>query len=326
MVYTKSYFSGLFLLIPAVVLCFCGSVECVSDSDQLLRHHPMVMSHDAATSYLESSLNIIESYTQTQAPGTLRSQLDCGARAFDYRPYLGKDGILVAHHGAVKVKASMRDSVNGLIDWLKADVSGRSDELVLLYTSHCEADGVKDTQEQRCVDATSELLHDMGISTLSDCAPLKSLTVEGAKQVGRIEDGGSLLAIAGCVNENYDEHVNCYGFMDKVLPYCCYGMRQETAWDKFEAYLNNTAGQASTAVDNLWMLQSHWQSDAVSIPLGDLHRSSVLLDESRAGVNKWLAGKIRARALPFETLSIVELDNVCDGGNDVLAALKESFN
>lgn len=320
---TGSFLSALAL---AAIYCICN-VNAVDPQGQLLlRYFPMVMSHDAATSYLDSKLNVIESYTQTQAPGTLASQLDCGARAFDYRPYLGKDGELIAHHGSVKVNASMRDSVEGIVDWLKADVPGRSGELVVLYTSHCESDGDKDSQAQRCTDATAQLLQDMGVAALSDCAPLENLTVEGAKQMGRVEGGGSLLAIAGCVNENYDSNVNCYGFVNKVEPYCCYGKRKEVAWNTFEAYLNNTAGPSSTSFDNLWMLQAHWQSDAVSIPLGDLHRSSVLQDEDKAGVNKWLAAALRARALPYATLSLVELDNVCDGGNDVREALQEAWN
>jgi hypothetical protein len=305
----------------SVFLCILSFVNCYT-SDRLLRNFPLIMSHDAATSMLDSKLNVIESYTQTQSSGTLASQLDCGARAFDYRPYLMNDGSLVAHHGAIKVKSSMEESVQGLIDWLKVDE--HNDELVLLYVSHCEADGDNDTQGERCTDASAQLLEKLGVSVISDCESLSGMTVAEAFKHGELsENSGSLLAVQGCVNENYDSSINCYGFYDKVKTYCCYGKNKEVAWNNFAAYLNRTAASMST--DALWMLQAHWQSDAVSIPLGDLHRSSVLEDESKAGVNAWLASTLRSRALPFESLNIIELDNVCDGGVGVLAALRESW-
>lgn len=280
------------------------------------------MSHDAATSDLDD-INIIETYTQTQAAGTLASQLDCGARAFDYRPYLQKDNTLIAHHGGIKVKTSMKDSVQGLMDWLQK--AENKNEFVLLYISHCEGAGDKDARTGVCEESSVELLQEMGVYTLTDCGPLSDFTLEDAMDRGRVSEGaGSLVAVFNCVNENYDEHVNCWGFHDKH-EYSCYGNNKEFAWASMIAYLNNTVIPSSTAKDNLWMLQAHWQSTATSISLGDLHRSSVLKDESKAEVNKWLAKTLKAKALPYEKLSLIELDHVCDGGNDVLAALQESW-
>jgi hypothetical protein len=279
------------------------------------------MSHDAATSDLDD-INIIQTYTQTQAPGSLASQLDCGARAFDYRPYLQKDNVLIAHHGGIKVKTNMKDSVKGVIDWLQR--AENSEELVLLYISHCEADGDNDTKGSRCEQSSAELLKQLGIYTLTDCTPLVDLSVDTVKESGRLLNGGSIIAIFNCVNENYVDSVNCWGFHDK-REYSCYGKHKEVAWDSFKTYLNDTSGPSSTSNDNLWMLQAHWQSTSTSISLGDLHLSSVLKDESKAGVNAWLANTIRNRELPYEKLNLIKLDNVCDGGNDVLAALRESW-
>lgn len=304
-------------------LLFLVQIGHCHDTTRLLRDFPFIMSHDAATSMLDSKLNLIESYTQTQATGSLAGQLDCGSRAFDYRPYLTSDGLLVAHHGPVKVKAySMKESIEGVIDWLNQEEN--KNELVILYVSHCKADGDDDMQEQRCIEASRQLLENMGVSVTSDCDLLSSMTVADAFKTGQLsKSSGSLLAVQGCINENFDVNVNCYGFYDKLKTYCCYGKHKEIPWNHLTSYLNNTAASAST--DALWMLQAHWQSDTASIPLGDLHRGSVLEDESKAGVNAWLAATLRARALPYENLNIIEVDNVCDGGNDILAALRESW-
>jgi len=295
----------------------------VYNLDKPLREFPMVMSHDAATSMLDVKLNVVGAYTQTQADGELFSQLDCGARAYDYRPYLKKDGSLIAHHGSIKVESAMRGSVQGVMDWLAKPA--HSNELVVLYVSHCLADGDDATQEARCIEAAAALLAEMGVSSIrGDCSPLSSLTVGEALERGKLPQGGSLLAIFDCTNENFVQSVNCWGVHDK-REYCCYGKRKEVAWSALTSYLNSTASPLATAADNLWVMQAHWQSSAVSVPLGDLHRSSVLKDENKAQVNAWLAQALRDKAFPFKTLNLVELDNVCDGGLEVLAALQENY-
>jgi hypothetical protein len=53
---------------------------------------PMLQSHDAGTGYLNYSTgdpvtDIINRFTKTQEE-PITGQLDCGARAFDWRPYL----------------------------------------------------------------------------------------------------------------------------------------------------------------------------------------------------------------------------------------------
>ena len=42
--------------------------------------------------------HVVDKWAQTQSSG-LGGQLECGARSFDYRPYLDEDGVLYAHHG-----------------------------------------------------------------------------------------------------------------------------------------------------------------------------------------------------------------------------------
>jgi hypothetical protein len=45
-----------------------------------------------------TTTHVVDDWAQTQSIG-LAGQLDCGARSFDYRPYLKDDGELYAHHG-----------------------------------------------------------------------------------------------------------------------------------------------------------------------------------------------------------------------------------
>lgn len=316
----------VFALACAILLnCYVEATK-VLGASRLLKQYPMILSHDAATSMLDKKLSVVEAYTQTQQDGLLSSQLSCGARAFDYRPFLRKDGSLVAHHGSVQVPVLSRDSTEDIISWLAQPA--HSDELVLLYLSHFQADGETDTQEsQRCIDATATLLKDMGIASIGyggDCSPLATLTVSEAVSRGHLPSGGSLLAVFDCVNENFNPKVNCWG-MNGIHEYSCYGKNRDVAWGAMQSYVNSTAIPLATPADNLWMLQAHWQSSDESVPLGDLHHSSVLKDEKEAGVNAWLAQTLRDRALPFETLNLVELDNVCDGGLEVLAALQGAY-
>ena len=61
----------------------------VAADGALLIHTPFILTHDAATGYLDSSSGLPEKevakWAQTQA-GNFSRQLECGARAFDVRP------------------------------------------------------------------------------------------------------------------------------------------------------------------------------------------------------------------------------------------------
>lgn len=70
------------------------------------------------------------------------------------------------------------------------------------------------------------------------------------------------------------------------------------------------------------MTQLHWQSSTESVPLGLLHGSSVVEDESRSQMNTWVAQKVALGKSYFNSLNLIELDNVCDGGLEIYKALK----
>jgi len=274
----------------------------------------VIIAHDAATGELDQSRDgvidkVEDAYTITQSVGLVK-QLDCGARAFDYRPYLLSDGQVIAHHGSKLIKKSLAASLNELQEYLLGKT-----ELVVLYLSHfdgetktCKSDPKENCEESR--EATLQVLKSFGIPFIQDCNELSGLTVQGAYAKGK------LLAIINCVEEQYDPKITCYS-----LEYTCYGRNKEAAWSKFENYMKN-ATQPSTST-SLRMQQAHWQSSTESVPLGLAHGSSVLKDEKSSGVNKWLAEQINAGAFARGSLNLVELDNVCDYGSDVFAALNK---
>lgn len=290
---------------------FAATISLVASSGKKLNSYPMIMAHDAASGEIDPDRDhVVMDWTRTQSTG-LVGQLDCGARSFDYRPYLDGD-ILFAHHGPVVVHTTMSSTVEEVKRWCNQN----PDELVVLYITDCEGD-------DGCLDKTKELLSKQEVYTVSDCSQLADLTYSDAQSLGHLKAGGSLVSVIGCTTENYDPSINCYG-----KSFVCYDSWPEgttdQAWDPFKAYMNTTtATDPTTASPNLWMAQAHWQSTAWSVTAGTLHNSSLLLDESRSGVNLWVEQSINAGAWPF--MNLLELDNVCDNGNNILAALRQRY-
>jgi len=276
--------------------------------DTLLNSYPMIMSHDSASGEIvEERDHVVVDWTRTQSVG-LVGQLNCGARSFDYRPYLQGQTVF-AHHGPVVVHKQMSESLAEVVDWLAA----APDELVVMYMTDCAGD-------EGCTEAAQALLDAAHISTLSDCADLRDLTFAGARLRGRLGSGGSLLAVLECVTSNYVPEVNCYG-----ANFVCYDSwpagTSDVPWDSLKSYAAAVTGaDPTTASPNLWMTQLHWQSTALSVSLGALHNSSLLRDEALAGVNAWVEQALLSG--DFKYLNFVELDNVCDNGLAVRAALQ----
>ena len=245
-------------------------------------------------------------WAKTQDTG-LVGQLNCGARAFDYRPYYNK-GELYAHHGGVQIHKRMSESISEILDW---NEEYNTNDLVLLYLSHFDGD-------EGCQDATIQLLQSSDIYTITDCTALGSLTYTDAKSKSKLTNGGYLLAVVDCMEEYYDSTVNCYG-----SNYVCYDSWPQNSssipMDKLESYMTSVTSSYPDNPNTLWMAQGHWQQTALTISLGTLHKSSIVNDELQSGVNNWLAQKIDEKA--FSSLNIIEVDNVCDGGMDIYNSL-----
>jgi hypothetical protein len=282
-----------------------------SQPSKLLNSYPMIMAHDAASGEIDPDRDhVVMDWTRTQSVG-LVGQLDCGARSFDYRPYL-KDDVLFAHHGPVVVHKTMGSTLEEVKRWCNQNPT----ELVVLYVTDCDGD-------DGCLDKTKELLAQQDVYTVSECSSLANLTFAEAQQKGHLKAGGSLVSVLGCTTENYDPTLNCYG-----KGFVCYDSWPEgttdKAWNPFKNYMSNTtASDPTAALPNLWMAQAHWQSDAWSVSAGTLHNSSILLDENRSGVNKWVEQSIRAG--DWKYMNLLELDNVCDNGVNVLDALRQQY-
>lgn len=208
---------------------------------QLLTEWKAVLAHDAATGEIVPTRDGIiakteNAYTITQK-GTLVEQLACGARAFDYRPYLQKDGVVIAHHGSAQVHKPMSESISELT----AALSGISDHpLTLLYLSHFDGDA----GEAGCKDATLALLAQKGVPVITDCAALSATTVQ--QQLSR----GKLFALVDCMEERYDPKITCYG-----LTWDCYAGSKghDKAWGPFQAYVETAT--AAPAANSLFMVQ-----------------------------------------------------------------------
>ena len=69
--------------------------------------------------------------------------------------------------------------------------------------------------------------------------------------------------------------------------------------------------------------QALWQEGADSVVIGTLRDSSLLRDEEESGLNALLAQQVRARRWP--AVGLLEVNNVCDGGADLLKALRETY-
>lgn len=280
-------------------------------SDLPFNLYPMIMAHDAATGELDEARDhVVADWARTQSVG-LVGQLDCGARSFDYRPALDKDGTIFPKHGPVTIHKSMKSSVLELISWTEKHPS----ELVVLYLSHFDGDG--------CQDSVTALLTELKVPMIKDCS-LLSLPYQQIQTMATLSVGkGRLLAVFDCMAENYDPSIECYG-----KDFVCYDSWPENttqvAFSAFDAYMTSTTSADPTlSSTNLWMAQGHWQSSAQSVVHGTLHRSSLLLDEERSQANQHVASVILQEGYPF--LNVLELDHVCDKGDKVSEAIEAVY-
>jgi hypothetical protein len=280
--------------------------------DRLLNEFAMIQTHDSMTGELnEERDHIMARWAQTQR-GTLVDQLDCGARAFDYRPYLTENGDIFAHHGPVVIHKRMEESIGEILLWAKENPT----ELVIMQVSHCvDARFNNNYYSQNCVEDVLALLQKMNIPMITDCSELDSLTMEKA-----LSAENHLLAIFGCSFGYWDPSLTCY----KKDEYVCYDSWPENttalAWQRMDAFCQSSSSFVPVADGQLWGFGANWQSSVESVILGTLHNSSLLLDEERSMINSWAADQIVAGKWKY--LNMVSVDNVCHNGNDLYKAIQ----
>ena len=310
-------------ILATLLLALLPITSAKNASTTYLNQWPMIMSHDAATTYLSSG--IFNDWIKTQPSGGASGLLDCGARALDWRPALQKDGSLFMHHNFVVIKHKMKDAMDEMIEWAGRNKNGASD-LVFLGVTACKGDG--------CIAAVETLLATYNISFLNN-EQLATMTVEDAVKYGKLTNGGSIIACESCWNEHFNSAISCSGFgsgtdvksketNDELLSleYTCYADSSTKAapLNRMWSYLSNTT--AIGPLDGqMWTAQALWQEDAQSVTVGTLHDSSLLKDESKSGLNGLLKDRILSGTWNVSKINMVEINNVCDGGVELKKVL-----
>ena len=176
-------------------------------SDVPLTSWPMLMTHDAATGYMQGSLDprVVWGQTQPSSTQAFTSQLDCGARAFDMRPHVTKKGDLVFHHGDVEVSQDAEKSIAEIVQW--AHLHPSLEDFVLIYNWDCTG--------MNCSDRFEGLLGKYNLRTLTDCSKLNQ-TLSTAASMAKLPQGGHVLVVSGCVSQKCNASLACSGF-DKSL-------------------------------------------------------------------------------------------------------------
>eukprot|EP00940_MAST-03C_sp_MAST-3C-sp2_P000467 g467.t1 len=255
----------------------------------------MIMAHDSATTYLEGGAwHQINQWTKTQSGGSFSALLECGARSFDFRPKLKSDGSLIMHHGPVDVDHPMGDALDEVLQW--ADTQDRNaSNLIHLDIWDCEQ---SDSDQGSCWDKIESLLEGKNLSVV-ECDDLKSKTVDDIFSLSRV------VVTDGCVTANYDESVTCSGFGGKA------SNLRALAASKNSRYVE--ANLRTTNVDMSLYYTCYADSDSKAFPL----------DRMWSYLNQLTASRIRSGEIDASKLNLVEINNVCDGGSDILAALRE---
>ncbi|CAE7340507.1 HERC1 [Symbiodinium natans] len=184
-----------------------------------------LMTHDSATGYIGKKDIIFSKFAQAQFVN-LKTQLDCGARAFDLR-LAQHDGKIYFHHGETPVfnwlsQQTLPGELPGLVDW----VGEHPDELVIIMVGHCADKGFINYDSKDCTDEEFvKPFTDAGVAFESDCAKLRNMTLAGAMAAGALSNGGHLMAIYDdCVESNWKSSVDS---IEKVKPYVEKTMEKE---------------------------------------------------------------------------------------------------
>ena len=159
-----------------------GGEEGGNKRSLLLIEYPFLLSHDSASGEVKEERDggdIINSsnddddayllyrYAQTQSEG-LSAQLDCGVRAFDYRPYLTQQNIVIASSSfslsssSYTSRQQMGSSVDDIIAWLSLHPT----EFVVLYVSRFSGHELDGASAGPCEEAAAGILASKGVHTV----------------------------------------------------------------------------------------------------------------------------------------------------------------
>ena len=330
-------------------------------ADLPLNQLPMLQAHDAGTAYLRAASaasELLYRFTRTQDGDNVTALLDCGARAFDWRPSL-TGGVLGFAHGPVFVNHSMEAAAAEVVAWAGAHTQAE-DDLVLLNVADCNGEA--------CTAAALAAFARVGLPAVAGaagCAAASDYTLAAAMAAAALPGGGHALALLDCPGApaaTYDDRRSCTGFFnvsqgeafEAEVSACLAAPSPAEALacvealagladvpDHFACYTDGSGRNASWPLARLreWVfetaalpppsapgqrgllvsLQGAWAQNVQSSILSFLHDSSLLLDERRAGFN---SGPLLAWLPQLQHVNQVGVNAVCDGGPALLAALR----
>ena len=306
-----------------------------------LNEWPMIMAHDAASTYLTAGLaHQVNDWSKTQQDGGAAGLLDCGARMLDWRPKVKDDGTLIAHHGDIaEIDYPMTTSLDEMVAWAGAKGAAVED-LVVLGLSHC--DGTD------CDATVQALLATKSIYVVSYEELQAGLTVAAAYAKAKLPGGGAILAVFGWWDAHWDATVACAGFGDDAAaaarngtrrlrgapvnstgfgwPYTCYSDDDSDnafAFDRLWAYVAGVYAAGPPADGRLYTVQALWQETTSSVVVSELHGGTTIDEEKWSSLNAKVAAKIAARAWGDNArLGVVEVNNVCHDGPALLGVLR----
>ena len=303
-----------------VLLSFVLSAQARNASTTPLNMWPMIMAHDAATTYLDPA-GLIDHWAKTQPSGGPAQLFDCGARALDWRPSLQKDGSLFMHHNILTIDHNMSDALDDMVQWASHNTKGATD-FILLGISDCVGTG--------CDAAVDQLLATRNVTVVT-AVELYALTAQAATELGKLPGGGAMLACHSCWEMHFVPTVGCSGFNGggtrkvnpvvgggdpEALTYTCYNDSSTKAFplNRMWQYLNNVSLAGPPSDGKLYTAQALWQETTDTVIVGELHGSTLLEDESRSQLNALLAERITSGVWNVSRANMVEINNVCDGG------------
>ena len=161
---------------------------------------------------------------------------------------------------------------------------------------------------------------------------LSNLTVASAMS---LSPTGPILAIGSCWNEHYDPKVTCTGFFKtqvgnmspnnsnpNQLEYTCYNDSSTKSFplNRMLNYINMTLSSGSIS-NTMFAVQVLWQETPASIIVSGLHKSNIILDETRSELNHIIATKIMNDEINISGINLLEINNVCDGGQALMEAI-----
>jgi hypothetical protein len=273
-----------------------------------------------ATTYLNGGgLHPINQWAKTQPDGGLKGLLECGARSFDFRPGPLVDGKVYAHHGSVTIKKEVSQMFDEVVDWA-ANSSGTADDLVVIGIT--DASGV--------VDQVKSFLAKRNITFITNCAQLHGLSAAQATENAKLPGGGAVMATFDCWRSNYVPANACSGYGStqeadvNALTYSCHAdsKTKDFPVNRMTDYIDKVLAAGPPTDGQLYTVQALWQETAASVELGTLALSSLIDDEKRSALNKLLTTRISSGAMNISRLGLLEVNNVCDAGPDLLKAMR----